>query len=912
MLLASSRKPKQVRLWREICDNVDAMKIPPLVAGALAALTLAGHGVTPAKPVLFVTQVPVPTEINDRTVANSFLGVAGVFANAQADTLHCARGGGLWIYYPGTPSPTLVNLTATATWSIPGGNPGTANAISVRNPAVSWDGTKAVFSMVVGAPASVNDTTQFFWQLYEIGPLTQGAQPVITKVANQPLTYNNVSPCYGSNGRIIFASDRPPTGQAHLWPPRDEYLDLPTVAGLWSLDPVVGDLFLVEHSPSGSFNPLIDSFGRLIFVRWDHLVRDAQAVTDRPLGAGDTYTKTTNGTGLFTSEAANATFQYNVNTEFFPEPRNFDISGRAGTNLNGQSFNQFTPWSINQDGTNEEIINHAGRHELYGPTLGPSFNDDPALLTFNATAAATKRNYVGNFFFLAEDAHSAGNYFGVDAPDIGTHGAGQIVKLNGAPNVNPEQMAITYVTHTTAKPAPTPANPQTIYRNPLPMSDGTLVAVRALVTGLDADTGPSTATTHSPVAAYDFRLTTMQAGASGMVPDTALTGANGINASATFFAGGKTVTYSGKMWELDPVEVTGRNSVNATTSAIDPIEATTFAAAGVNVTLFQNCLRAKNEALIVSRNMTIRDDADTQQPFNLKVAWSNTQTIGNAGKLYTIGWFQILQADMLRGLNGSANSALPPLPGRRVIPTPMHDALSENVLTPGAPAGSLKIGNDGSMAAIVPARRALTWQLLDNDAAKTSVVKERYWVTFQPGEIRTCANCHGLNDKDQAGNTRPQNQAQALQSLLAFWATNHPFEQWQSQKFGVNAGNAAIAGPAVDFDRDGQSNLHEFAFNTDPNTISPIPFSAVNAINPGDGKTYLTLTLHRRKAPAGVTYHIESSTDLATWQEDATHVAIGAPADDGNGVTETIIARALPAIDLVNTRQFFRCRTTLP
>ena len=56
----------------------------------------------------------------------------------------------------------------------------------------------------------------------------------------------------------------------------------------------------------------------------------------------------------------------------------------------------------------------------------------------------------------------------------------------------------------------------------------------------------------------------------------------------------------------------------------------------------------------------------------------------------------IFQADMLRGLNGRANSALAPLPGRRVIPTPMHDALSENVLSPGAPAGSLKIGNDGS------------------------------------------------------------------------------------------------------------------------------------------------------------------------------------------------------------------------
>ena len=555
--------------------TVSAMKSLRLFAAALAALTLAAHAVVPTNPVLFVTQVPVPNEINDRTVAVSFMGVAGPFANAQADTLHCGRGGGLWIYYPGTPNPTLVNLTATATWSIPGGAPG-SNAIAVRNPSVSWDGTKAVFSMVVGAPASANDATQFFWQLYEIGPLAQGGQPIITKVANQPLTYNNVSPCYATIGRIIFASDRPPNGLAHLWPPREEYLDLPTVSGLWSLDPVAGDLFLVQHSPSGSFNPIIDSFGRLLFVRWDHLVRDAEAVTDRPPDAmhGDTYTQTFNGTGLFTSEASNAAFQYNVNTEFFPEPRNFDQSGRFGTNLNGQSFNQFTPWAINQDGTNEEILNHVGRQELYGPTIGPSFNDDAGLLTFNANAVATKRNYIGNFFFIAEDAYSGGSYFGVDALDLGTHGAGQIVKLNGAPNVNPEQMTITYVTHTTAKPAPTVANPQTIYRNPLPMSDGTLVTVRALVTGFDSDTGPSTATTHSPVSSYDFRVTTMQAGASGMVPDTGLTGANGINGNATYFAGGKTVTYSGKLWELDPVEVTSRNSVNATTSVIDPIEAT--------------------------------------------------------------------------------------------------------------------------------------------------------------------------------------------------------------------------------------------------------------------------------------------------------------------------------------------------
>ena len=52
------------------------------------------------------------------------------------------------------------------------------------------------------------------------------------------------------------------------------------MTGLWSLDPATGDLFLIQHSPSGSFIPSIDSFGRVIFTRWDHLQRDQQADTD--------------------------------------------------------------------------------------------------------------------------------------------------------------------------------------------------------------------------------------------------------------------------------------------------------------------------------------------------------------------------------------------------------------------------------------------------------------------------------------------------------------------------------------------------------------------------------------------------------------------------------------------------------
>lgn len=41
---------------------------------------------------------------------------------------------------------------------------------------------------------------------------------------------------------------------------------------------------------------------------------------------------------------------------------------------------------------------------------------------------------------------------------------------------------------------------------------------------------------------------------------------------------------------------------------------------------------------------------------------------------------------------------------------------------------------------------ALSWQLTDPQG--TPVARERYWVTFQPGEVRVCTSCHGINDKD--------------------------------------------------------------------------------------------------------------------------------------------------------------------
>src|SRR6185369_15834095 len=126
-----------------------------------------------------------------------------------------------------------------------------------------------------------------------------------------------------------------------------------------------------------------------------------------------------------------------------------------------------------------------------------------------------------------------------------------------------------------------------------------------------------------------------------------------------------------------------------------------------------------------------RDRADHLQPFNLRIAGTNHQTVGASGKIYDIGWLQLFQADQLRGLN-YGNPANPGA-GRRVIAQHLHDPAVDNPAPPGAPLASVPLGPDGSMAALVPARRALSWQLTDTNS--TGVVRERYWLTFQPGEI---------------------------------------------------------------------------------------------------------------------------------------------------------------------------------
>lgn len=688
-------------------------------------------------PILFVTQVPNPT---DFTTANS------PFGNQLATLESIARGGDLYIRYP---SGALKNLTAAAGFGSVGFQG--ANAIAVRDPSVHWSGTKALFCMVVGAPTKQFQVGSYRWQIYEITGLGMNETPVITKLPNQPAEYNNVAPVYGSDDRIIFGSDRPRNGLSHLYPQLDEYEVAPTVSGLWSLNAVTGDLLLLEHSPSGSFSPIVDSFGRVIFTRWDHLQQD-QLGDDEAPGTAGTY-----GMFDYTNESAMAQKLFGVRNDIYPEAR------RQIGNVNRHLFNVFFPWMIEQNGTGMETVNHVGRHEL-SIFFDRSFNNDGNLQEFDAPAGSQARRLANDAILqMQEDPLVPGRFVGVSAAEFATHACGQIVALRGAPGINADTMQIESLTHPDtahADPAPSP-NHSGLYRNPLPTSDGLLIASHTPSTLQDSNTGAGEAVG----SRYDLRLKRLMLSGTYFVPAGNLT--PGISKSVDWWDPDAHRTYSGPLWELQAVEVRARpRPAPRVDPGLESPEAAVFTRAGVDVSTFKNYLRTNDLALIVMRNVTSRDDADRQQPFNLHVP-GGVVSASLGGTVYDVSFLQLFQGDQVRG-RGLFSAAGTPNDGRRVLARELHDALATNgPAVAGAPAGGMQIAPDGSVAVLVPARRALTWQLTSPTA--TPVVRERFWLSFQAGEIRTCVSCHGVNDRDQLNRPAPQNEPQALAVLLANW-----------------------------------------------------------------------------------------------------------------------------------------------
>ena len=490
--------------------------------------------------------------------------------------------------------------------------------------------------------------------------------------------------------------------------------------------------------------------------------------------------------------------------------------------MSGNTFNQFFPWAIDQDGTDEETLNHIGRHEIGGSYLSASFTNDPNLYDQYYYGENYNTNTIDNFLEVREDPNVPGLFYGIDAPEFATHGAGQIVSITGNTNIDAFYMRINYVTPRStheyaSSPATVPPDDTGMYRNPLMTSDGFMIAVHT--TNTQAETDGDTTNypgTNFPATAYDFRLKFLQFTNGYYAPGATLT--QGLTNHVIYYDPDNYIIddQTNALWEFDPVEVIARQRPAPFDVAIPAPELAAFAAANVDVATFQSYLRTHQLALIVSRDITTRDHADHQQPYNLQIAGTTHETIGAPGKIYDVAWLQFFQADQLRGLNYGYPSN--PGYGRRVIAQYLHDPAVDNPAPSNAPIAAVQLGADGSQATIVPAQRAMSWQLTDTNGV--GIVRERYWLTFASGEIRSCTSCHGINEETQANGPIPTNTPLALIQLLNYWKSNA--------------------------------------------TVIP-------SVTTSQGTNYPQITFVHRPAETGVTYHVEASGSLQNWSDIATY-----------------------------------------
>ena len=183
--------------------------------------------------------------------------------------------------------------------------------------------------------------------------------------------------------------------------------------------------------------------------------------------------------------------------------------------------------------------------------------------------------------------------------------------------------------------------------------------------------------------------------------------------------------------------------------------------------------------------------------------------------------------------------------------------------------GSAKIAPDGSTAMLLPAGRAVTWQLTDETGE--AVVRERYWLTFQAGEMRSCANCHGNNSVDQLNRPTVTNSPLALKTLLLDWNQRHPEAEAETTPYGFwSEMNLNGAPPEADSNGDGLSNLEAFIYGfgaTGSIANDDLAKSLTPSVSRVGDKSYGELTFTQSEDSAHMQVIVESSTDLQNWQE---------------------------------------------
>jgi hypothetical protein len=148
--------------------------------------------------------------------------------------------------------------------------------------------------------------------------------------------------------------------------------------------------------------------------------------------------------------------------------------------------------------------------------------------------------------------------------------------------------------------------------------------------------------------------------------------------------------------------------------------------------------------------------------------------------------------------------------------------------------------------------------------------------------------------------------AEAMGSPGVNSGTCETIAEWNNAHFSVaQLADPNLSGELADADADGIINLLEYAFDTSPalpHALSSLLSAQV--VNEG-GADYLSISFRRRICRLHLTYTVESSLDLLTWESGPTHtMELVPPVDNGDG-TETVTVRSHTPYSAVE-REFLR------
>ena len=138
------------------------------------------------------------------------------------------------------------------------------------------------------------------------------------------------------------------------------------------------------------------------------------------------------------------------------------------------------------------------------------------------------------------------------------------------------------------------------------------------------------------------------------------------------------------------------------------------------------------------------------------------------------------------------------------------------------------------------------------------------------------------------------------------------YAAWQSQIFSpYQLADPAISADTANPGGDGIPTLMKYALNLNPwsNGESGLPVSSI--VTTGSG-IYLTLRYTQVPSATDITYTVQVSTDMQTWNSGPGYTTPPSATNNPDGVTQTVTVQDLTPVDLTNPKQFMRLQVTGP